>query len=356
MPTAQTALRVPPEPAAPDFRPALRRVASRTPLSATEAEEIFGAVMEGAATTPQIAALLMALHVRGETVPELTGLVRAMRSRMTAIAAPTGAIDVCGTGGDGTGTLNVSTAVSFVVAGAGVPVAKHGNRALSSRSGAADVLEALGITLDVPYALLPELLLSARCAFLFAPRHHAALRHAAEARRDLGIRTIFNLAGPLANPALVRRQLTGVYDPVWAAPMARALHDLGTQKAWLVHGMGLDELTLAGESHVVELEEGRIRAFTVTPGDAGLSPAPLSAIQGGDAAFNATALTGLLNNGPGPYRDTVILNAAAALVVADRAGDLREAAALAAHSIESGAARAAFESLRRASQPADTTH
>jgi len=305
--------------------------------------------MQGQATTAQIAGLLMALRVRGETVAELTGLVRAMRARMIPVEAPLGAIDVCGTGGDGHGTLNISTAVAFVAAGAGVTVAKHGNRALSSRAGAADVLMALGVNIDAPLSIVPNLLAECGCAFLFAPRHHACLRYAADARRELGVRTIFNLAGPLANPAQVRRQLIGVYDPAWAAPMAEALRDLGSEKAWIVHGMGLDELTLAGDNQVVELDGGAVRSFSLSAREAGLPEAPIDAIRGGDAAHNAAALSALLSGQPGPYRDTVLLNSAAALIVSGRSSVLPEAISLARQSIDSGAAGRALEHLRRAS-------
>ena len=226
--------------------------------------------MSGEATPAQIGALLMAMRVRGETVPEITGAVRAMRARMTAVAAPPDAIDVCGTGGDAAGTLNVSTAVTFVVAGCDVPVAKHGNRALSSRTGGADVLVALGVNVDVPLERLPDILRAANCAFLFAPRHHPSMRHAAGPRVELGTRTIFNLLGPLANPARVRRQLTGVFAPEWAGPMAETLGRLGTETAWLVHGQGLDELTVAGENQVTAWQSGSLRRFTVSPEDAGL--------------------------------------------------------------------------------------
>jgi len=264
------------------------------------------------------------------------------------VAAPPEALDVCGTGGDGRGTLNVSTAVTFVLAGCGVPVAKHGNRNLSSLTGGADVLTALGVNVDVPLERLPGVLLEAGCAFLFAPRHHAALRHAAGPRVELGTRTIFNLLGPLANPAGVRRQLTGVYDPRWLAPMAETLHLLGTQHAWLVHGQGLDELTVAGESQVTELKEGALRSFSVTPEMAGLSRSPVEAIRGGDSATNAAALLALLDGEASAYRDTVLLNAAAGMVVAGRADDLREGASLAAAAIDGGQALAALDKLRRA--------
>ena len=330
-----------------NLKSVLARLAVGEALPADDAEAAFGVIMSGEATPAQIAGLLMAMRVRGETVGELTGAVRAMRSRMTRVEAPPGAIDVCGTGGDNAGTLNVSTAVTFVLAGLEVPVAKHGNRALSSRTGGADVLAELGVNVDVPLERLPGILRTAHCAFLFAPRHHAALRHAAGVRVELGTRTIFNLLGPLANPAEVRRQLTGVFDPVWARPMVETLASLGTQCCWLVHGQGLDELTVAGENRVVELRDGSIREFIVTPEDAGLARAPIAAIRGGDATVNAAALSALLRGATGPYRDTVLLNAAAGLIVAGRADGLREGVALAAGSLDGGAALAALETLRR---------
>ncbi len=303
--------------------------------------------MSGEASDAEIAALLMAMRVRGETVEELTGAVRALTSRMVGIAAPADAIDVCGTGGDGRETLNVSTAVAFVVAGAGVPVAKHGNRALSSRTGGADVLAALGVGLELSPERLERCLAAVGLAFLFAPRHHAALRHAAAARAALPTRTIFNLAAPLANPARVRRQLVGVFDPAWLMPMAAVLDRLGTERAWLVHGDGLDELTLSGPSEVVALEAGRTRRFTVTPEEVGLARRPVEAIRGGGAGENAAALLALLDGAPGAYRDTVLLNAAAALVVSGVAHDLPSAMRPARRSIDDGAARRVLHRLRR---------
>ena len=330
------------------LKPVLARLADGAALSAGEAEAAFGIIMSGEATPAQIAGMLMAMRVRGETVGELTGAVRAMRARMATVTAPPGAMDVCGTGGDGAGTLNVSTAVTFVLAGCGVPVAKHGNRNLSSLTGGADVLTALGVNVDVPLDRLPAVLRDAGCAFLFAPRHHAALRHAAGPRVELGTRTIFNLLGPLANPASVRRQLTGVYDPKWLRPMAETLGELGTERAWLVHGMGLDELTVAGSSDVVELCDGVLRAFTVTPEMAGLATSPIAALRGGDPATNAAALLALLGGAPSAYRDTVVLNAAAGLIVAGLVRDLRQGAALAGAAIDGGQAGAALDKLRRA--------
>ena len=330
-----------------DLKPILARLAQGASLSETEAETAFNVIMSGEATPAQIGALLMAMRMRGETVAEITGAVRAMRARMAVVDAPDGAMDVCGTGGDNAGTLNVSTAVTFVLAGLGVPVAKHGNRALSSRTGGADVLSALGINVDVPLERLPAILREAGCAFLFAPRHHPSMRHAAGPRVELGTRTIFNLLGPLANPAGVRRQMIGVFDPNWARSMAETLGRLGTERAWIVHGQGLDELTVAGESTVVEFHDGALREFTVTPDDAGLARAPVEAIRGGDAAFNAHALRALLDGARTPYRDTVLLNAAAALIVAGRVNALRDGVSLAEEALASGAALAALARLRR---------
>ncbi len=329
------------------LKPALARLAAGETLSDTDSEAAFDLIMGGEATPAQIGALLMAMRLRGETVAEITGAVRAMRARMTAIDAPADAMDVCGTGGDGAGTLNVSTAVTFVIAGCGVPVAKHGNRALSSRTGGADVLAALGVNVDAPIDRLGEILRAAGCVFLFAPRHHPSMRHAGGPRAELGTRTIFNLLGPLANPARVDRQLTGVFSPSWTRPLAETLARLGTRSAWIVHGQGLDELTLAGESQVTALRDGMIESFTVTPEKAGLRRAPTDAIRGGDAESNAIALQRLLEGAGGPYRDTVLLNAAAALIVAARTDDLRHGVALASDAISSGAALAALQALRQ---------
>ena len=331
-----------------NLKPILDRLALGKSLSAAEAEEAFGIIMSGEATPAQIAGLLMAMRVRGETVAELSGAVRAMRARMLEVEAPEGAIDVCGTGGDASGSLNVSTAVTFVLAGLGVPVAKHGNRALTSRTGGADVLAALGVNIDVPIDRLAGVLRQAGCAFLFAPRHHAALRHAAGPRIELGTRTIFNLLGPLANPARVKRQLTGVFAPRWARPMAETLAHTGSEAVWIVHGHGLDELTVAGESQVVSLADGVFREFSVVPEEVGLSRAPIEAIRGGDAGENATAMLALLHGATGAYRDTVLLNTAAGLIVAGRVRNLPEGAAMAADALDSGAALAALERLKRA--------
>ena len=334
------------------MKPILARLAAGERLAESEAEAAFGMIMAGEATPAQIAGLLMAMRVRGETVAEMTGAVRAMRARMIAVEAPPDAMDIVGTGGDAAGTLNISTAAALVVAGCGVTVAKHGNRALSSRSGAADALSALGIpVMETPLDRLPAILAEVGMCFLMAPRHHAALRHAAGPRMELGTRTIFNLLGPLANPAGVRRQMTGAFSADWLRPMAETLARLGTERAWLVHGMGLDELTLAGPSQVVELKDGALTTFEVTPEEAGLPRAPVEALKGGDPAENAAALLALLEGAPGAYRDCVLLNAAAALIVAGRAQTLRDGVALAARSLDGGAALDVLRRLRAAATP-----
>jgi anthranilate phosphoribosyltransferase/anthranilate synthase/phosphoribosyltransferase len=332
------------------LKPVLAQLARGEILTAPEAEAAFGVVMDGLATPAQIGGMLMAMRVRGESVAELTGAVTAMRARMTRVEAPDNAIDVCGTGGDGAASLNISTAVSFVLAACGIPVAKHGNRALSSRAGGADVLMALGVNIETPIPLLAGILREVGCVFLFAPRHHPALRHAAPVRVELGTRTIFNLTGPMANPAGVKHQLIGVFDPVWSRPVAETLRDLGTESAWVVHGGGLDELTLSGENQVVALKQGVITEFTLTAADAGLPTVPLAAIKGGDAAENAVAMLHLLEGKPSGYRDTILFNAAAALIVAGAVTNLTEGVAKAAAAIDRGAARQVLERLKIASQ------
>ena len=334
-----------------NLKPVLARLASGAVLNEQEAEDAFDIIMSGEATPAQIGGLLMAMRVRGESVAEITGAARAMRARMAAIPTPEGAIDVCGTGGDGAGTLNVSTAVTFVLAGCGVPVAKHGNRALSSRTGGADVLTALGVEVEMPLDRLPGVLAATGCVFLFAPRHHPSMRHAAGPRVELGTRTIFNLLGPLSNPGRVKRQLAGVFAPEWTRPLAETLGRLGSEAAWIVHGQGLDELTVAGESQVAELRDDAVRSFTVAPEDAGLTRSPVEAILGGEAAQNAAALLAVLEGMRGPYRDTVVLNSAAALIVAGAVGDLRDGAEQASRALTSGAALAALERLRQETQP-----
>ena len=329
-----------------DMKPVLNKVAAGESLNADEAEAAFGIIMSGEATPAQIAGFLMALRVRGETVDEITGAVRTMRAKMDKIVAPEDAIDVVGTGGDGSGTFNISTGAAFVVAGAGVPVAKHGNRALSSKSGAADVLSSLGVNLDAEFPIIEKAMAEAGIGFLMAPRHHSAMRFVGPVRVEMGVRTIFNILGPLSNPAGVKRQFTGVFSKEWLRPMAETLANLGCEAAWVVHGSdGLDELATTGPSHVCQLADGKITEFEVMPEAAGLPMATADELKGGDPDANAEAIRELLAGMPGPYRDIVVLNAAASLIVAGKAGDLKEGAALAAKSIDDGAARAALDKL-----------
>ncbi len=328
------------------LKPFLAELAAGKSLSEQDAEKAFSIVMSGGATEAQIGALLMALRLRGETVDEITGAARVMRANAQGIDAPDNAIDTCGTGGDNLGTLNISTAAAIVTAACGVPVAKHGNRALTSQSGSADVLAALGVDLDADIRLVEQSLWDNNIAFLMAPRHHSAMRHVMSARRELGTRTIFNLLGPLSNPARTRRQLVGVYSQAWVRPLAEVLKRLGAEAAWVVHGAdGLDELSITGPTHVAELKNGEIRTFDVTPEDAGLPRAKIEELKGGDAVANARTLRALLHGQPGPYRDIVLLNAAAALIVAGVAPDLKAGVARAAEAVDSGAALATLERL-----------
>ncbi|MBD9525834.1 MULTISPECIES: anthranilate phosphoribosyltransferase [Paracoccus] len=330
---------------ASDIRP-LIGIAAERPLTGSEAEAAFSALFEGAATPAQIGGLLMAMRVRGETVEEIAAATRAMRARMNRIKAPDDAIDIVGTGGDGKGTLNISTATAFVVAGAGVPVAKHGNRNLSSKSGSADAMTHLGLNVMTPPEVAERALAEIGICFMMAPMHHPAMRHVGPARAELGTRTIFNLLGPMTNPGSVRRQLTGTFDRIWNRPMAETLRELGSDMAWLVHGSdGTDEISIAGVTWVAQLKEGEITEFEITPADAGIDSHPFDAILGGDPAQNAGALRGLLAGDRGAYRDAVLLNSAAALLIAGKAADLREGAAMARDSIDSGKAKAKLEAL-----------
>ncbi|HWW46782.1 MAG TPA: anthranilate phosphoribosyltransferase [Xanthobacteraceae bacterium] len=329
-----------------DLKTLIGKVATGAELTRDEASSAFDAMMSGNATPSQMGGLLMGLRVRGETVEEITGAVAAMRAKMIRVEAPEGAIDVVGTGGDGSGSVNVSTCTSFIVAGAGVPVAKHGNRALSSRSGAADVLMALGVKIDVTPQQVGEILAKTGIAFMFAPSHHPAMKNVGPTRVELATRTIFNLLGPLSNPADVKRQMVGVFSRQWVLPLAQVLKNLGSQAAWVVHGSdGLDEITLSGPTYVAELKNGEIREFEITPADAGLPAAASEALKGGDAAANARALRAVLEGKPGAYRNVAVLNAAATLIVAGRATDLKEGAAIASQSLDSGAALERLEHL-----------
>jgi anthranilate phosphoribosyltransferase len=322
-----------------DLKALLGKVADGGTLTEDEAETAFDVIMSGNATPAQMGGFLMALRVRGETVDEIAGAARVMRAKVHPIDAPPGAIDTCGTGGDAAGTWNISTAAAIVVAACGVPVAKHGNRAASSRSGAADVLQALGVNIECDMALVQRSLDELGLCFLMAPRHHTAMRNVGPTRVELGTRTIFNLLGPLSNPAGARRQLLGVFSRTWVEPLARVLGRLGSERAWVVHGSdGLDEITTTGVTHVAELRDGSVRTFEIVPEDAGLPRAEPSALKGGDAATNAQAIRALLAGETGAYRDIVLLNAGAALVVAGRADDLRSGVAQAREAIDGGTA------------------
>lgn len=320
-------------------------LAAGRPLTREEAETAFDALFEGEATPAQIGGFLMALRTRGETVAEYAAAARVMRSKCLAVRAPAGAIDIVGTGGDGKGTLNISTATAFVVAGAGVPVAKHGNRNLSSKSGAADALTEMGVNVMVGPAIVERAIAEAGIGFMMAPMHHPAMRHVGPARAELGTRTIFNILGPITNPAGVTRQLTGTFARALNRPVAETLAALGSERAWIVHGGdGTDEISIAGMSWLAELREGQVSEREIHPEEAGLPVHPFESILGGTPSHNAAAFRALLGGAPGGYRDAVLLNAAAALIVAGRAETLPEGVALARESLDSG--RAA-ERIRR---------
>jgi anthranilate phosphoribosyltransferase len=317
----------------------IAKVADGNALTRAEARQAFDVIMSGAATPSQIGGFLMALRVRGETVDEIAGAVATMRAKMLPVTAPEDAVDVVGTGGDASGSYNISTCSAFVVAGCGVPVAKHGNRSLSSKSGAADVLMALGVNIEVSPAQISTCIRETGLGFMFAPNHHSAMKHVGPARAELGTRTIFNLLGPLSNPAGVKRQMVGVFARRWVEPIAEVLHALGSEAAWVVHGSdGLDEITGTGTTSVAELKGGEIRSFEISPADVGLPTCRPEDLKGGEAADNAVALKGVLDGEKSAYRDTVLMNAGATLVVAGKAGTLAEGVAMAARSIDDGAA------------------
>jgi anthranilate phosphoribosyltransferase len=322
------------------------QVASGATLSRETAYEAFDSMMSGEVTPSQIGALLMGLRMRGETVDEITGAVTAMRAKMLTVDAPDNAVDVVGTGGDASGSYNISTCAAFIVAGAGAPVAKHGNRALSSRSGAADVLTALGVKIDIPPETISACIRTAGIGFMFAPAHHPAMKHVGPTRVELGTRTIFNLLGPLSNPAGVKRQMVGVFSRQWVEPLAHVLKNLGSVRAFVVHGSdGLDEITTSGPTAVASLEHGAVTTFEIVPEALGLARATPDALRGGDADANAAALMAVLQGRKGPYRDVAVLNAAAALVVAGKVKTLADGIKLAAHTIDSGEAEAALDRL-----------
>ncbi len=320
--------------------------AANGPLTRDQAEAAFQILFEGEATPSQIGGLLMALRTRGETVDEFAAAAAVMRAKCNAVRAPEGAMDIVGTGGDGKGTLNISTATAFVVAGAGVTVAKHGNRNLSSKSGAADALTQMGINVMVGPDVVEASLAGAGIGFMMAPMHHPAIAHVMPTRAELGTRTIFNILGPLTNPAGVKRQLTGAFNRDLIRPMAETLGQLGSEAAWLVHGSdGTDELTICGTSWVAALENGAVNEFEVHPEEAGLPVHPFSDILGGSPEENAIAFTALLDGAPGAYRDAVLLNSAAALKVAGKVSDLKDGVALAKESIDTGAAKAKIKAV-----------
>jgi anthranilate phosphoribosyltransferase len=328
----------------------LRNLIQKVSGGATLAEEEIRIALElmtaGEATPAQMGAFLMALRVRGETVEEITGAAQMLRSRMNRVTVPEGAVDIVGTGGDSHGTFNVSTCAALIAAGAGLKVAKHGNRRVSSMSGASDVLSVLGVKLEVPAEVISRCVSEAGVGFMWAPMHHPAMKHWAPVRGELGIRTIFNLLGPICNPAGVKRQVVGVFSWQWVEPIAHVLNKLGAEHVWVVHGHdGLDELTTTGATDVAEVKDGKVTVFEVTPADAGLAPAKLSDLKGGDEKVNAAAIRDVLAGKKTPLRDIATLNAAAALIVAGKAANLLDGAALAAHSIESGAAQKALEKL-----------
>ena len=328
------------------LRDIIGKVATGATLSTEQMQSALEIMMSGVATPAQMGAFLMALRVRGETVEEITGAALLMRAKMTKVEAPADAVDIVGTGGDGHGTFNVSTCAALVAAGAGVPVAKHGNRSVSSISGASDVLAALGVKLDVPPATITREITEAGVGFMWAPMHHTALKHWAPIRGELAIRTVFNLLGPICNPAGVKRQIVGVFSWQWVEPIAHVLANLGAEHVWVVHGHdGLDELTTTGATDVAELKDGKVTVFEITPADAGLAPAKLSDLRGGDAKTNAASVREVLAGKKGPFRDIVLLNAGAAMVVGAKAANLADGVALATHSIESGAAARALAKL-----------
>ena len=333
-----------------DLKPMIAKVANGTALSRDEARDAFNVMMSGEATPSQIGGLLMALRVRGETVDEITGAVEIMREKMLRVEAPEDAIDIVGTGGDASGSYNISTCAAFVAAGAGLKVAKHGNRALSSRSGAADVLMALGVKLDIPPDAITQCISEAGLGFMFAPAHHSSMKHVGPSRVELGTRTIFNLLGPLSNPAGARRQVTGVFSKTWVQPLAQVLKNLGCEACWICHGDGgFDEIVPSGTSWISELKDGAIRSFEVTPELAGLPRSQPDDLKGGDAAHNADALRHVLAGKPSAFRDAAVMTAGAAIIVAGKAADLKSGVAAAQQAIDSGAAEQALADLVKVS-------
>ncbi len=329
-----------------ELKPLIAKAASGQALSRAEAREAFNIMMSGEATPSQIAGLLMALRVRGETVDEITGAVEIMREKMLPVMAPADAIDIVGTGGDASGSYNISTCAAFIATGAGLKVAKHGNRALSSKSGAADVLMALGVKIDIAPEMISQCIAQAGLGFMFAPAHHSSMKFVGPTRVELGTRTIFNLLGPLSNPAGVKRQVTGVYSKAWVEPLAQVLKNLGTEAAWICHGEGgMDEIVPSGTTWISELKGGVIRSFELTPEAAGLARSNPEDLKGGDAAHNADALRAVLDGKPSAFADAALITAAAALIVAGKETDIKHATAHARDAVKSGAAKKAFAKL-----------
>ena len=333
-----------------EFKPLIAKVAAGTPLTRAEAREAFDVMMSGDATPSQIGGFLMALRVRGETVDEITGAVEIMREKMLPVSAPADAIDIVGTGGDASGSYNLSTCAAFIAAGAGLTVAKHGNRALSSRSGAADVLMALGVKIDIGPEKISECISEAGLGFMFAPAHHSSMKFVGPSRVELGTRTIFNLLGPLSNPAGAKRQVTGVFSRQWVEPLAQVLQNLGCEACWICHGEGgMDEIVPTGTTWISELRDGKITSFTLTPEEVGLTRSSIDDLKGGDAEHNADALRHVLGGKPSAFRDAAVMTAAAALVVAGREPSLKQGVAASQKAIDSGAAEAALTKLIKVS-------
>ena len=329
-----------------DLKPLIAKIADAKPLSLDEARTAFDIIMSGNATPSQIGAVLMGLRVRGETVDEITGAVMTMREKMLPVTAPDGAIDIVGTGGDASGSYNVSTCAALVTAGVGLPVAKHGNRALSSKSGAADTLAALGVNIEAKPDIISRCITEAGCGFMFAPAHHAAVRHVGPSRVELATRTIFNLLGPMSNPASVKRQVIGVYARQWVEPLAQVMNKLGSEAVWVTHGEGgLDEITPTGTTWVAELKDGKVTTFEIEPEDAGVQRRTLDELKGGDADYNAKALRGVLAGDRNAFRDASAMTAGAALLVAGKAKDLKDGTVQAEAAIESGAAMKVLDKL-----------
>ncbi|CTQ62249.1 MAG: anthranilate phosphoribosyltransferase [Roseibium album] len=332
------------------FKDLIAKVADGQTLTPDEARQAFEVILSGSATPSQLGGFLMALRVRGESIAEVTGAVATMRSKMLTVKAPADAIDIVGTGGDSSGSYNISTCTAIVVAGCGVPVAKHGNRSLSSKSGAAEALSELGVNIDIDPQKISHCIDKAGIGFMFAPLHHAAMKHVGPTRMELGTRTIFNLLGPLSNPAGVKRQMVGVFARKWVDPVAQSLKELGSETAWIVHGSdGMDEITTTGPTFVSELKNGQVRSFEISPADAGLPLAKAEELKGGMPAENARALRDVLSGTKNAYRDIVLFNSAASLLVAGKVGSLSDGVEMAASSIDNGSAADTLEKLVAAS-------